>query len=312
MTIRDALHGGLHRIDGTQLARGLGWFSIGLGLIQVAVPRRLGRGIGLRGDGRDQMVLRAIGARELLAGAAILTRSRPAMPMWARVGGDAMDLAMLGVPLATGRVDRTRGVAATAAVLGVTALDVLSGVRLQQRRAAARRRMQGTQGTSTRTQGSRAARMTATKKITVNRSQNEVTHFWQQAQSTPDFVPHLTERAHAVSFAPAPHGRGTEITVRLTGESGGEAGGAVKAARDAIGKTVARLTGHAPAQQLDRDLRVFKQVLETGELTRSEATAHGHPHPAIPLANNDAAKAQAAQGGVPDARAATPATAASV
>jgi uncharacterized membrane protein len=39
---------------------------------------------------------------------------------------------------------------------------------------------------------------------------------------------------------------------------------------------VARLFGEEPKQQVTDDLRRFKQVLETGEVVRSDASPDGH------------------------------------
>jgi hypothetical protein len=42
-----------------------------------------------------------------------------------------------------------------------------------------------------------------------------------------------------------------------------------------IGATVAKLFGEEPEQQLDDDMRRFKQVMEVGEVVVSEATLLG-------------------------------------
>src|SRR5437588_4358681 len=99
-----------------RLAQGLGWFSIGLGLVEVIAPRALGRLIGVR---KHTTLVRLFGFREIANGIGIISTRRPAGWMWARVAGDAMDLACLSAAVAaTGRRRRTRGVAATAAVAG--------------------------------------------------------------------------------------------------------------------------------------------------------------------------------------------------
>jgi len=68
-----------------------------------------------------------------------------------------------------------------------------------------------------------------------------------------------------VRFAPAPGGRGTEVRVELRYEvPGGK-----------LGALVARLFGEEPEQQVRDDLRRFKQVLETGEVVRSEGSPEG-------------------------------------
>jgi uncharacterized membrane protein len=163
--------------------------------------------------------------------------------------------------------------------------------------------------------------MEVRKAITVNRSPAEAYAFWRDFQNLPRFMRHLdsvqvtgerrshwktkapagrtvewdaditddrpneriawrsvegadVENAGSVRFAPAPGNRGTEVRVQMQySQPGGP-----------IGAMVAKLFGEAPDQQVQDDLRVFKQVLETGEVTRSDATRHGRPHPAQPAA----------------------------
>ena len=47
------------------VARGLGWFSIGLGLAECLMPRTMSRVVGLEGK---ENVLRAFGVREITSG----------------------------------------------------------------------------------------------------------------------------------------------------------------------------------------------------------------------------------------------------
>ena len=85
-------------------------------------------------------------------------------------------------------------------------------------------------------------------------------------------------------FVPAPGGRGTEVHVKLRyAVPGGK-----------LGETVARYFGEDPRQQLDDDLRRFKQVAETGEVVRSEGAPGGKrarrefpQHPARPLSDDE-------------------------
>ncbi len=75
------------------LARGLGWFSIGLGVVQLVAPRQVARFIGMPGsDG----VIRACGLREIATGVGILLADDPKPWIYGRIGGDALDLAGLG------------------------------------------------------------------------------------------------------------------------------------------------------------------------------------------------------------------------
>ena len=111
-----------------RLARFLGYFSIGLGTLEALAPAVLERTLGIR----NRALLRAYGARELAAGAGILA-GRPQPWLWARVGGDALDVATLLTALRAGNPRRGWAALALASVLGITALDVLCIRRLQQR-----------------------------------------------------------------------------------------------------------------------------------------------------------------------------------
>lgn len=111
------------------LAKGLGWFSIGLGLTQLLAPRWLERQIGLRGDRTGLM--RALGAREAMAGMGVLMGDRKVVPLWGRVAGDAMDLALLGAALKSRDNEKGRLTGATAMVVGVTLLDIACARGLQ-------------------------------------------------------------------------------------------------------------------------------------------------------------------------------------
>ena len=114
------------------LARGLGWFSIALGLAELLMPRQMARATGL--EGRERLV-QLYGAREVATGIAILLSTDKTLGVWARVAGDAVD----GVTLATG--DQPRAGAALAAVTPIVAADVWTAARLQQKRNKRLRRM---------------------------------------------------------------------------------------------------------------------------------------------------------------------------
>ncbi len=114
-----------HRHDGSSadaLARGLGWFSIALGLAEVLAPRSLARSLGME-DWSG--LVRAYGVREIATGVGILSQDDPTAWIWGRVGGDALDLATLAVGLRPDNPERTNVGLALAAVAGVTLLDVI-------------------------------------------------------------------------------------------------------------------------------------------------------------------------------------------
>ena len=85
------------------LARGLGWSSIGLGLAELFAAGRIARAFGLEGS---ETLIRAFGLREIGAGMATLSTEKKA-GLWSRVVGDAMDVMAL-LPSEWRRADKRR------------------------------------------------------------------------------------------------------------------------------------------------------------------------------------------------------------
>src|SRR5215213_9737325 len=115
---------GLMNLSTEQLAKGLGWFSLGLGLAEVLAPRAIAKIAGVKGN---TALIRLFGLREIASGLAIFAQGeRPAAAaLWSRVAGDALDLAALTEAFAAPDSHKGRVAFATANVLAVTALDVL-------------------------------------------------------------------------------------------------------------------------------------------------------------------------------------------
>lgn len=143
-------------MTGKQMARALGWLSLGLGAVEVLAPKRLSRLIGVPGNADHIRLLRALGAREIATGVGLLagrqTASSLAKWMWARVGGDALDLGLLGAALKAdghflarnfARQRRTRTLAAIGAVAPVAALDLVCARRLAYQAAEEKAHPQG-------------------------------------------------------------------------------------------------------------------------------------------------------------------------
>ncbi|WP_232539900.1 hypothetical protein [Azohydromonas aeria] len=111
-----------HMLPSRRLARGLGWFSIGLGLAEVLAPRLMARATGLHAH---ESLVKAYGWREIATGVGLLFAKDPTPWLWGRVAGDALDLATLGTRAIAGdESQRRRALSAAVAVAGVTALDV--------------------------------------------------------------------------------------------------------------------------------------------------------------------------------------------
>lgn len=115
-----------------RLAQGLGWFSIALGLMELTLSRQLCRALGMR---NMEWLVRAYGAREVGTGIGLLAFRNRAPWIWARVAGDALDLATLAAALPAKRKRRNVGMA-IGAVAGVSALDYACARDFQTRRRA--------------------------------------------------------------------------------------------------------------------------------------------------------------------------------
>ena len=101
--------------------------------------------------------------------------------------------------------------------------------------------------------------MSASSAITINRSEQEIVS--QLAQADPP----LSGDDVQIAYAPAPGNRGTEVRVRLDQQAPG----------GIVGQKIAALAGTDPQRQLDGALRRFKQLVETGEVLRSDAMPTG-------------------------------------
>jgi len=303
--------------DPERVAKALGWFSIGLGLSQIASPRGLTRLIGIPDTEQNCRTMQFFGIREITSGLGILGRPRPAEWMWGRVAGDAMDLATLGRSFNAPGANRNRVAAATAAVLGVTLLDYLTGHELSRK----------PNGHDHERRERRP--ITVREAITVQRPREEVYRFWHDFSNLPRFMEHLESvevldegRSHwkakapvgssvewdaeivserdgefiawrslqnadvsnrgSVRFEDAPGNRGTEVHVELEYQPPG----------GRLGAIVAKLFGEEPGQQVRGDLRRFKQVMELGEVVQSDASIHKGAHPARPSGRQEPVRAQ--------------------
>ena len=112
----------------TQMATGLGIFSLALGAVELAAPNWLGEQIGA---GKHSNVMRGMGAREALAGAWLLSGRKTTEGLWNRVVGDAIDLGALAACWKNSD-DRSRLAGAMGAVATCAMLDFMAARRAQQ------------------------------------------------------------------------------------------------------------------------------------------------------------------------------------
>lgn len=289
----------------TALARGLGWFSIALGAAEIAMPRLLARGIGIEPSATTSLVTRLAGAREIAAGIAVLMAPRSPWPLWARVAGDAVDLALLGLASAR-RTSGLRLAGAVAAVGGVTALDVVASLQAHKTQVHANRPVMFS--------------------VTIAKPAKEVYDRFRDFSRLPEFMDYLEEvtvtgaRSHWVAKPIV-----GDKTIAWDAEIVEDIPGQVIAWRSIEGSLIStrgRVTFATPPgnpeatevrvemqlgvkgigpsatlakvfgkPQIKGDLRRFKQVMETGEVLLSDATVTRKPHVAQPsepevIANN--------------------------
>src|SRR5947209_8974364 len=155
------------------------------------------------------------------------------------------------------------------------------------------------------------------KGLTINRSPEDLYRFWRNFENLPRFMNHLESvretgggRSHWVAKAPA--GSTVEWDAEIYNEKEGEMiawrtleGADVASAGSVhfekapggrgtlmrvvlkydppagkLGAIVARLFGKNPEQQIEEDLRRFKQLMETGEVATTEGQPSGRSAPA--------------------------------
>lgn len=277
------------------VADGLGWFSLGLGVAQIAAPDAFNKQVGVADNSRNRTLMRGIGAREIAHGIGILSGWKRAASLWSRVAGDAIDLTLLSRTLGANknrRGSRKKTEMALVSVAGMTLLDLFASA--------------WTARTSRPATAHRGIHEKAS--ITVKRPIADVYLYWHDFGNLPHFMEHLKsvstigprrsrwrthgpaevewdveitdeavnefiewrsvdgpqgEHSGSVRFAPAPGGRGTEVTAELD------------YGPDGLASAIARAVGERLDHQLGDDLRRFKQVLETGEVVRSEGSPEG-------------------------------------
>jgi uncharacterized membrane protein len=291
----------LDRLDPVQVARGLGWFSIALGSVELLAPGAFARALGARGTALGRGLTRFCGVRELAAGVGILTTPRSASWMSSRVIGDVMDVALLLGAMGSPYARRGRLAMAAVGAAPIMALDAWCA---QQLAGAA-----GAGGAAARTR----------KSVTINRSPEELYRFWRDVSNFPRFMRRIEsvratsdrrshwvarapggmrvewdseftderpperlawrslpgaqlETAGTVTFQPAPAGRGTQVTVEMEYTPPG---------REMTAQLL-KLVGQAPEQDMQEDLRRFKQLMETGEIiVAREHTGAAEPSGAV-------------------------------
>ncbi len=102
------------------LARGLGMLSIALGLIDTFGRRGVARKTGLP----NERLIALYGLREIISGIGLVVARDPMPWVWARVGGDALDLGTLATGVSARNPERQGALAGLFMVAALTAVDV--------------------------------------------------------------------------------------------------------------------------------------------------------------------------------------------
>jgi hypothetical protein len=119
---------------GLKIARGLGWFSIALGTLELVATRALTTALGMRGN---EPLLQLYGAREIATGIGILMSKDPTPWIWGRVLGDALDTGTLATHFNDENSEAANVAIALGNVAAVTALDIYCANRLSSEEAPA-------------------------------------------------------------------------------------------------------------------------------------------------------------------------------
>jgi hypothetical protein len=254
------------------LARFLGLFSFGLGAGQLAAPDQVNRLIGVRPTPKTAAIQRAAGVQELSAAQGIFAFSPPTPVLWSRVAGDIAHLGLLARALQDKRNDRGRLTRAIAAVIGITIVDTFVSVRYQSRWPKEPTKGRPLPTTSRDEEPYVKASVPGNPAITILASEAEIRSRLQQFN---------IEEFGRVVFTPAPGGRGIELHVEMTKPS----------------NPLKKVVGDDPEQVVRDNLRRLKQLIEVGEIVRSDATPEGinakrqlKQRPAQPLGEKELAR----------------------
>lgn len=110
------------------LSMNIGMTAVGLGLWGLFFPKHVARTLGV--DAPPAVVQAAFGLRELWTGVTLAADPTKASMLWTRVAGDAFDIALLRSLDNRSNPQRGAARAALGFVLAVTALDVVTAIRM--------------------------------------------------------------------------------------------------------------------------------------------------------------------------------------
>jgi hypothetical protein len=178
-----------------------------------------------------------------------------------------MDLALLAAAFRNRRLSTGRLLGAMGAVVGIFAADLWTAVQLS--RAEGVHVPEGARSTGIgAVHDGRGGPTHVKTAITIRASEEDVRRAFREFPWSM-FDPVSLEESGGVRFVPAPGNRGIEV--HIDQEFSVPGGG--------VGAIALKVTGHAPDQRINDDLRRFKALLETGVEVRSEKTPEGPSTP---------------------------------
>ena len=122
-----------------RMARNLGWFSLGLGALEILAPQRITRALGMEGQ---EKLVRSYGFREVASGVLTLSAEKNA-GLWSRVAGDGLDIATLMANWRDDNPKKSNVAMGLMMVAGITLLDIATAneVSVRHARGTGSRRM---------------------------------------------------------------------------------------------------------------------------------------------------------------------------
>jgi hypothetical protein len=243
-----------------RIVKFLGGFSFGLGVTQLASPELVNQLIGVKDTPKTRAIQRAIGVQELSAAQGIFAFSPPTPVLWTRVAGDIAHVGLLVNALSGKRNDRAKLLRTIGAVVGIGVVDAFVSARYQARWP--KEPTPGKPLPTTRDDDSTLeAHVEGNPAITILASEAEIRPRLQQFE--------LASYGD-ITFRRAAGGRGTEVIVHTSKKS----------------------------EKVKAELRKVKQLIEVGEIVRSEGAPEGpdaarqlRQRPAQPLKEKELAKA---------------------
>lgn len=280
------------RLPLQSLSQYLGWLSLGVGALELLAPAWVSRRAGFART--NNRAVQLSGLRQVATGVAILRNPTSPNPIWARVAGDAITLSILANGFSERDADKAMLSTSSLLVAGLTAVDIGCAVGMYD-------------GLGMEHRAPHRIRET----ITINKSAEDLFRFWRSLNNLPSIMEYLQsvdvrddKRSHwvakpirgvvlewesevtaeepnrliawrslpesqiqtegSVRFEPLSGDRGTLVTVDMQFD-----------VPSRFGRLFRPLASRLTEAATRRDLRRFKQLMETGEISTTAGQSSG-------------------------------------